>query len=115
MIVSAMKLEGMSEQEAQQTISLFDASGLIEPSRKDLSPEQENYAHPASPTKDLLKAVKTLKLTILIGVSTIKGAFTQKIIQTMLAGCVVNLWRAKELLSYTAAAWESSWSWYWSW
>lgn len=83
MIVSAMKLEGISEKEAEAAISMCDVDGLLEPSRKDLSPEQQKYSHPASPTKDLQEAVKALKPTILIGVSTIGGAFTQHVIETM--------------------------------
>jgi len=83
MIVSAMKLEGLDEKEAQGAISLFDVNGLLEPSRKDLSAEQQRYSHPATPTKDLHEAVKALKPTVLIGVSTIGGAFTQQVIEAM--------------------------------
>src|SRR5262249_40029625 len=51
MIVSAMKLEGLSEGEARERISLFDIAGLVEPSRKDLMPDQRRYAHPRPPSK----------------------------------------------------------------
>ncbi len=84
MIVSAMKLDGLSEKEAQAQISLFDVEGLLEPSRKDLSQEQQKYSHEgAKPTKDLVEAINQLKPTILIGVSTVKGTFTQKVIEAM--------------------------------
>ena len=83
MIVSAMMLEGMSEREAQARISLFDVNGLLESSRKDLSPEQQKYAHEATPTKDLVKAISEFMPSILIGVSTVKGTFTQQIIEAM--------------------------------
>lgn len=83
MIVSAMKLEGLSEKEAQGRISLFDVNGLLEPSRKDLSPEQQKYATTGKPTKDLVEAVDDLKPSILIGVSTVKGTFTQQVIEAM--------------------------------
>jgi len=83
MIASAMKLEGLSEKDAQERISLFDVNGLLEPSRKDLSPDQKPYAHAAKPTKDLVAAISELKPTILIGVSTVGGTFTQQVIETM--------------------------------
>ena len=84
MIVSAMKLEGLSEKEAQAQISLFDVDGLLEPNRKDLSPEQQKYAHDgAKSTKELVEAINQLKPTVLIGVSTVKGTFTQQVIEAM--------------------------------
>lgn len=83
MIVSAMKLEGLGEKEAQERISLFDVDGLLEPSRTDLSPDQQKYAHDAQPTKDLVEAISQFKPSILIGVSTVQGTFTQKVIEAM--------------------------------
>ena len=84
MIVSAMKLEGLSEQEAQARISLFDVNGLLEPSRKDITPEQQKYVHDGEkPAKELSEAIKALKPTVLIGVSTVKGTFTKQVIETM--------------------------------
>ena len=54
MIVEAMIDGGLSEQDARDRISLFDGHGLIEPSRKDLDPPQQVYAH------DHLKPAKRL-------------------------------------------------------
>ncbi len=83
MITSAMKLEGLSEEQAHSQISMFDVDGLLEPSRKDLSPEQQIYSHPQTPTKDLVEAINSIKPTVLIGVSTVKGTFTQQVIEAM--------------------------------
>ena len=83
MITSAMKLEGLSEDQAHSQISMFDVNGLLEPSRKDLSPEQQKYSHQQAPTKDLVEAINSLKPTVLIGVSTVKGTFTQQVIEAM--------------------------------
>lgn len=83
MIVSAMKLEGVSEEEAEARISLFDVNGLLESSRKDLSPEQAKYARGAQPTNDLVDAINVLKPSILIGVSTVGGTFTPQVIEAM--------------------------------
>ncbi len=83
MIVEAMVNEGLKPEQAQAQIALFDIDGLIEPSRKDLSPSQKVYAHKAEPTKDLKTAVEAFKPTVLIGVSTTGGAFTEEVIKAM--------------------------------
>ncbi len=83
MIASAMKLEGLTEEQASGQISLFDVNGLLTPDRKDLSPEQKKYAHPQKATKDLVEAINAIKPTILIGVSTVGGTFTQQVIEAM--------------------------------
>jgi len=83
MIVTAMVDEGLSKAGAQQQISMVDVNGLLEPSRKDLSPSQQVYAHPATPTKDLQKVVEAFKPSVLIGVSTTGGAFTEGVVRAM--------------------------------
>lgn len=83
-LVSAMKLEGLSEEYARKRITLMDVNGLLEPSRTDLSAEQKIYAHPAEPTKDLLATIQRVKPTVLIGVSTAGGAFNQAVIEEMM-------------------------------
>jgi malate dehydrogenase (oxaloacetate-decarboxylating)(NADP+) len=83
MIVEAMQMKGLSQEEARSRISLFDIDGLLEASRTDLSEAQKVYAHKAAPSKDLLQTVETLKPTVLIGVSTTGGAFNQKVVEAM--------------------------------
>jgi len=83
MIVSAMKLQGLSLQDARARITMFDVNGLLEPSRKDLSDDQNVYAHQAAPSKDLVETIERVKPTILIGVSTRGGTFTQRVVETM--------------------------------
>ena len=83
MIAAAMKLEGATEEQAKNQISLFDVDGLLEPSRTDLSPEQQKYSHPHAPSKDLVETINSLKPSILIGVSTVGGTFTQQVIEAM--------------------------------
>ncbi len=87
MIVEAMVAEGLKEADARNQIRLFDVNGLIEPSRKDLSPSQQAYAQQAEPTKDLREAVDAFQPSILIGVSTTGGAFTRPVIEAMAAHC----------------------------
>jgi malate dehydrogenase (oxaloacetate-decarboxylating)(NADP+) len=83
MIVEAMQGKGFSLEQAQSRISMFDVNGLLESSRSDLSPAQKVYAHKAQPSKDFARTVETLKPTILIGVSTSRGAFSQQVIEAM--------------------------------
>jgi malate dehydrogenase (oxaloacetate-decarboxylating)(NADP+) len=83
MLVEAMHGKGLSLEQARSQISLFDVNGLLEPSRRDLSPSQTVYAHKAQPSRDLSKTIEALKPTILIGFSTKGGAFTQLVVETM--------------------------------
>ena len=83
LIVSVMVQEGLSLKDAQSCISLFDINGLIESNRKDLLDFQKPYAHPNKSTKDFAEAVKTIKPTAIIGVSTVGGAFTKEVVEAM--------------------------------
>jgi len=83
LIVSAMKLEGLSDEDARSRISLFDVDGLIEPSRTDLNADQKRYAHRHPPSKDFAATIDSLKPTTLIGVSTIGKAFTKQVVEKM--------------------------------
>jgi malate dehydrogenase (oxaloacetate-decarboxylating)(NADP+) len=83
MIVEAMQMKGLSPEQARQRIALFDINGLLESSRTDLSAAQKFYAHKMAPTKNLVDAVEAFKPTILIGVSTKGGAFTQAVVEAM--------------------------------
>jgi malate dehydrogenase (oxaloacetate-decarboxylating)(NADP+) len=62
---------------------MFDVNGLLEPSRKDLVDFQRPYAHPHTPTRDFVAAIENIKPTTIIGVSTIGGAFSQKVVEAM--------------------------------
>jgi malate dehydrogenase (oxaloacetate-decarboxylating)(NADP+) len=62
---------------------MFDIDGLLQASRSDLSAAQRPYAHEAAPSKDLVHTIERLEPTVLIGVSTKGGAFTQRVVETM--------------------------------
>ncbi|MBB3882543.1 NAD-dependent malic enzyme [Acetobacter oeni] len=83
LLVTAMKTEGLSEEEACARITLLDVNGLIEPSRTDLSEEQKRFAHPAEPSTDLLKTIRRVNASVLVGVSTSGEAFNQAVIEEM--------------------------------
>ena len=83
MIVEAMVDEGLPREAARKRVTLFDVNGLIESSRKDLNASQAVYARDLKPTRDLAEAVAEVKPTILIGVSTVGGLFTETVIRNM--------------------------------
>lgn len=83
MIVEAMQMQGLTADDARSRISLFDINGLLESSRSDLTAAQKIYAHNAPPSKDLVETIERFKPTILIGVSTKRGAFTQRVVEAM--------------------------------
>lgn len=83
MIVAAMKLEGLSEEQARSRIWLFDTKGLLENTRQDLTPEKKAYARAHAPTHDLVAAIHSIRPTILIGVSTVGKAFNLAVVEAM--------------------------------
>jgi len=83
LLCSALVGQGMSLKEAQSRVYMFDINGLLEASRKDLVDFQKAYAHQRASTRDFVAAIESIKPTTIIGVSTIGGAFTQKVIESM--------------------------------
>jgi malate dehydrogenase (oxaloacetate-decarboxylating)(NADP+) len=83
LLCSALVGQGMSLKEAQSRVYMFDINGLLESSRKDLVDFQMPYAHQHPPTRDFVAAIESIKPTTIIGVSTIGGAFNQKVVEAM--------------------------------
>ncbi|MCU1240006.1 MAG: NAD-dependent malic enzyme [Candidatus Acidoferrum typicum] len=83
LLCSALVGQGMSLKEAQSRVYMFDINGLLEASRKDLVDFQKPYAHEHAPTRDFVAAIESIKPTTIIGVSTIGGAFNQRVIEAM--------------------------------
>ncbi|MCA9913890.1 MAG: oxaloacetate-decarboxylating malate dehydrogenase, partial [Anaerolineae bacterium] len=83
LFVSAMVEDGLSEAEARSRCWFVDSRGLVVKSRTDLRPHKLAFAHDAEYMPDLLSAVKSLRPTIIIGVSGQPRMFTQPIIEAM--------------------------------
>ena len=83
LLCSAMTQEGLSLKEAQSHVYMFDINGLLEDTRKDLVDFQKPYAHKHAPSRDFVAAIEDIKPTTIIGVSTVGGTFTQKVIEAM--------------------------------
>ena len=90
---AAMKEEGLREQEARSRFWLLNSKGLLHSGRKDLTREQSVYAQPESRISGwprtskgqigLADVVEKIDATILIGLSTVGGAFSQTIVREM--------------------------------
>ena len=83
LLCSAMVEEGLTLEQAQSRVHMFDVNGLLETSRTDLVDFQRPYAHQHAPTRDFVAAIESIKPTTIIGVSTVGGTFTQRVIEAM--------------------------------
>ncbi len=96
-LCDAMIREGLSEQEARSRFWLIASNGLITTESSALSAERAKYARdPAELTEwttaingvyHLEDVIKNIKPTVLIGSSTVAGAFTENCIRIMAAHC----------------------------
>jgi malate dehydrogenase (oxaloacetate-decarboxylating) len=84
MIRAAMVSEGISDEQAGQNFWVIDVDGLLVDSREDLSPEQRRYARDGQPVT-LKELVKDITADVLIGLSTVGGAFAEDVVREMAA------------------------------
>ena len=83
LLCSAMVKQGVRLEQAQAKVYMFDINGLLEDTRTDLVDFQKPYAHRHAPSRDFVAAIQDIKPTTIIGVSTVGGTFTQKVIESM--------------------------------
>ncbi len=83
LISQAMALEGVDINEARARNALFDINGLLVTSRTDLADFQKPFAQDHAPVSTFVEAVKTLRPTGIIGVSTVPKLFNQQVIEAM--------------------------------
>jgi malate dehydrogenase (oxaloacetate-decarboxylating) len=92
-ICAAMVADGLAEGDARGRFWIVDLGGLLHSGRTDLTPEQRRYAQPeqriagwrrAQPANVALgDVIANIEATILIGLSTAGGAFTESIVREM--------------------------------
>jgi malate dehydrogenase (oxaloacetate-decarboxylating) len=90
---AAMVQDGLSEAEARGRFWLVDKDGLLHAGRTDLTPEQGVYAQPAERVAGwprtshgqvgLADVIGRVEATVLIGLSTVGGAFTEPLVREM--------------------------------
>lgn len=85
-LMSFFKLQGLSEAEARSRIYLVDSQGLIFDSRGPMAEHKKYFSrsdYHGSPMTDLVDIIGHVKPTALFGLSTIKNAFNQSVVETM--------------------------------
>ena len=83
LISEAMAMEGMDIAEARKRNALFDINGLIVNSRTDLADFQKPFAQDRERVTSFVAAVKSIRPTGIIGVSTVPKLFTREVIHAM--------------------------------
>jgi malate dehydrogenase (oxaloacetate-decarboxylating)(NADP+) len=83
LIGQAMALEGMGIREARGRNALFDINGLLVTSRTDLADFQKPFAQDRAPVSTFVEAVKAVRPTGIVGVSTVPKLFTREVIEAM--------------------------------
>lgn len=86
----AMVRDGLDRETATRRIWAVDKQGLLTDDMSDLRDFQVPYARPAAETggasEGLGEVVERVRPTLLLGTSTARGAFTEKIVRSMAAG-----------------------------
>lgn len=83
LISQAMVLEGATIEEARARNWLFDINGLMVSSRTDLAAFQQPFAHDHAPSTSFVDAIRSIKPTGIVGVSTVPKLFNQAVIEAM--------------------------------
>jgi malate dehydrogenase (oxaloacetate-decarboxylating)(NADP+) len=83
LIGQAMTMEGMDIREARSRNALFDVNGLLVTSRTDLADFQKPFAEDRAPISSFVDAVRAIKPTAIIGVSTVPKLFNREVITAM--------------------------------
>lgn len=90
-VAEEMVQSGLSEEEAKKRFYMVDKQGLLFDDMPDLTPGQKEFARSRSEFSnsedltDLLSVVKAVHPTIMVGTSTVHGAFTEDVIKEMAA------------------------------
>ncbi|RZU40360.1 malate dehydrogenase (oxaloacetate-decarboxylating) [Edaphobacter modestus] len=89
----ALVVEGLSEEQARSQFWIVDKDGLLHSKRADLSAEQQVYAQNAESVADwpktfngtigLADVIGKVDANVLLGFSTVGGAFTEAIVREM--------------------------------
>jgi malate dehydrogenase (oxaloacetate-decarboxylating) len=93
LLTGALVEAGIPQAEARRRTWIVNRGGLLHSARTDIKDEQRVYAHPWEDVKSwaptgggkigLEEVVREARPTVLIGLSTLKGAFTESIVRTM--------------------------------
>ncbi|KAJ8593846.1 hypothetical protein M405DRAFT_730788 [Rhizopogon salebrosus TDB-379] len=85
-LLSFFTMSGLSPEEARSKIYTVDSKGLITADRKGLQEHKKFFArtdYNGPPMTDLVDIINYVKPTALLGLSTIKGAFSEQVVKAM--------------------------------
>ena len=92
-LCAAMTEEGLTKEQTRSQVWLVNSKGVLHSGRRDLTPEQTIYAQPENRIANwprtsngnvgLADIIAQIDATILIGLSTVSGAFSEKIVREM--------------------------------
>ncbi len=85
LISLAMTQEGLDIAAARSRSALFDIHGLLVSGRSDIADFQKPFVRDERPLATFVEAVKALRPTGIIGVSTVPKLFTREVIELMAA------------------------------
>jgi malate dehydrogenase (oxaloacetate-decarboxylating)(NADP+) len=83
LLAKAIRDEGVPEDEVLSRVALFDRKGLVTADREALHDYQRPFAQHHAPMADFVSAIEALRPTGIIGLSTVGGAFDERVIETM--------------------------------
>ncbi len=83
LMVSAMKSEGLSDQQARQRCWFFDSKGLLVKQRDELTEYKKPFAQDHPPMTSFQDAMREFGPTAIIGVSGATGSFSRPILELM--------------------------------
>ena len=83
LISLAMARQGVDLAEARRRNALFDVNELVVTGRTDLAEFQKPFAQDRAPVSTFVEAVKALRPTGIVGVSTVPKLFTREVIEAM--------------------------------
>jgi len=83
LISRAMAQEGLDLETARRRNALYDINGLLVSGRQDLLEFQKPFAHDGPPIGTFVEAVRALRPTGIIGVSTVPKLFNREVIEAM--------------------------------
>jgi malate dehydrogenase (oxaloacetate-decarboxylating)(NADP+) len=83
LIASAMVDDGMKIDDARKSCWFFDSKGLVVKGRAGLADHKLHFAHDHKQIGTFVEAIRDLRPTAIVGVSTIFKSFNQEVIETM--------------------------------
>ncbi|UCH17079.1 MAG: NAD-dependent malic enzyme [Burkholderiales bacterium] len=84
---SALRRDGLSDEQALARLLFVDSQGMVVSSRTDLPVHKRAFAQSREPLPDLTSTIEAFKPTVLFGACGQGGRFTQPVLEAMARSC----------------------------